>query len=226
MPRQLALFDLDNTLLAGDSDHAWGEFLISKRLVNADDHRRRNDAYYQQYQDNELDIHAYVRFTMGPILDLPAERQRQLRDEYMTEMINGLISDASRELVARHRQQGDFCLIITATNSFLTAPIADAYQVDQLLATDLLLADGRITGDILGIPCFQGGKVERLQQWLAEDEVALREQLRLENSIFYSDSSNDLPLLERAGTAVVVNPDPRLRTTARERNWQELSLNP
>lgn len=226
MPRQLALFDLDNTLLAGDSDHAWGEFLIQKQLVDADNHRRHNDNYYQQYQDNELDIHAYVRFTMGPILDLPAEQQLQLRDEYMTQMIAGLISDASLDLVARHRNQGDFCLIITATNSFLTTPIAAAYQVDQLLATDLQLADGRVTGDILGIPCFQAGKVQRLQQWLAEDEVARREQLRLEDSIFYSDSSNDLPLLEQAGTAVVVDPDERLKAAARERNWQELSLHP
>ncbi|MFN3163491.1 MAG: HAD family hydrolase [Pseudohongiellaceae bacterium] len=226
MPRQLALFDLDNTLLAGDSDHAWGEFLIQKQLVDADNHRRHNDNYYQQYQDNELDIHAYVRFTMGPILDLPAKQQLQLRDEYMTQMIAGLISDASLDLVARHRNQGDFCLIITATNSFLTTPIAAAYQVDQLLATDLQLADGRVTGDILGIPCFQAGKVQRLQQWLAEDEVARREQLRLEDSIFYSDSSNDLPLLEQAGTAVVVDPDERLKAAARERNWQELSLHP
>ncbi|GAB5498484.1 MAG: HAD family hydrolase [Pseudohongiellaceae bacterium] len=226
MPRQLALFDLDNTLLAGDSDHAWGEFLIQKQLVDAENHRRHNDTYYQQYQDNELDIHAYVRFTMGPILDLPAEQQLQLRDEYMTQMIAGLISDASRDLVARHRDQGDFCLIITATNSFLTTPIAAAYQVDQLLATDLQLADGRVTGDILGIPCFQAGKVQRLQQWLAEDEVARREQLRLADSIFYSDSSNDLPLLEQAGTAVVVDPDERLKAAARERNWQELSLHP
>lgn len=226
MPRQLALFDLDNTLLAGDSDHAWGEFLIQKQLVDADNHRRHNDNYYQQYQDNELDIHAYVRFTMGPILDLPAEQQLQLRDEYMTQMIAGLISDASLDLVAKHRNQGDFCLIITATNSFLTTPIAAAYQVDQLLATDLQLADGRVTGDILGIPCFQAGKVQRLQQWLAADEVARREQLRLEDSIFYSDSSNDLPLLEQAGTAVVVDPDERLKAAARERNWQELSLHP
>ncbi len=121
---------------------------------------------------------------MGPILDLPAEQQLQLRDEYMTQMIAGLISDASRDLVARHRDQGDFYLIITATNSFLTTPIAAAYQVDQLLATDLQLADGQVTGDILGIPCFQAGKVQRLQQWLAEDEVARREQLRLADSIF------------------------------------------
>jgi len=226
MPRQLALFDLDNTLLAGDSDHAWGEFLIQKKLVDADHHRRHNDNYYQQYQDNVLDIHAYVRFTMGPILDLPAEEQLQLRDEYMEQMISGLISDASRELVARHRDQGDFCLIITATNSFLTAPIADAYQVDELLATDLRLSAGKVTGDILGTPCFQGGKVQRLQQWLAEDEVAQREQLQLGHSIFYSDSSNDLPLLEQAGTAVAVDPDARLKAAARQRNWQQMSLHP
>lgn len=226
MPRKLALFDLDNTLLAGDSDHAWGEFLISKQLVNADDHRRRNDAYYQQYKDNELDIHAYVRFTMGPILDLSAAQQLQLRDEYMEQMISGLMSAASRELVAKHREQGDFCLIITATNSFLTAPIAAAYEVDQLLATDLQLNDGRVTGDIHGIPCFQDGKVQRLQQWLRDDAVAQREQLQLENSIFYSDSSNDLPLLEQAGTAVAVDPDERLKATARQRNWQLMTLHP
>ena len=163
---------------------------------------------------------------MGPILDLSAAQQLQLRDEYMEQMIRGLMSAASLQLVAKHREQGDFCLIITATNSFLTAPIAAAYEVDQLLATDLQLSDGRVTGDIHGIPCFQDGKVQRLQQWLRDDAIAQREQLQLEHSIFYSDSSNDLPLLEQAGTAVAVDPDERLKATARQRNWQLMTLHP
>ena len=224
MSRRLALFDLDNTLLAGDSDHAWGEFLIDNKLVDGERHAAQNDAFYEDYKRGELDIDAYVYFTLRPILALPVEQQQALRRQYFDAKIAAMMTPASRDLLARHRSAGDFCLIITATNSFLTTPIAAAYGVDQLLATDLVEVDGQITGKIAGIPCYQQGKVKRLQQWLDNSEPALNDQLSLANSIFYSDSSNDLPLLEVASEAVVVDGDERLREIARERDWREMSL--
>ena len=224
MTRRLALFDLDNTLLAGDSDHAWGEFLIDKKLVDGARHSAQNDAFYEDYKRGELDIDAYVYFTLQPILTLPIEQQHALRQQYFEAKIAAMMTPASRELLARHRAEGDFCLIITATNSFLTTPIAEAYGVDKLIATDLVQVDGQITGKIEGTPCYQHGKVERLQQWLSNSEQALNDKLSLSNSIFYSDSSNDLPLLEVANEAVIVDADDRLRQIARERDWPEISL--
>lgn len=224
MTRRLALFDLDNTLLTGDSDHAWGQFLISKKLVDAQSHQRRNNAFYEDYKKGQLDIHAYVAFTLAPVLDFDADAQQRLLDEYIREVISDMMSPASRQLVDSHRQAGDYCLIITATNAFLTTPIAAAYDVHTLLATDLEYDADRITGRIAGIPCYQQGKVERLSQWLNESDEARAHALSLDNSIFYSDSSNDLPLLEAAAEPVVVNGDSELIRVARERDWRQLDL--
>lgn len=224
MSRRLALFDLDNTLLSGDSDHAWGQFLISKQLVDAQIHQARNNAFYEDYKKGELDIHAYVAFTLGPVLELDTEQQQRLLNEYMQQVITAMMSPASRQLVDTHRRAGDYCLIITATNAFLTAPIAAAYDVHTLLATELQYEADRLTGRIAGIPCYQQGKVERLNQWLNESAAARADALSLDNSIFYSDSSNDLPLLEAASEPVVVNGDPGLIDIAHERNWRELDL--
>jgi HAD superfamily hydrolase (TIGR01490 family) len=224
MSRRLALFDLDNTLLAGDSDHAWGEFLIAEGLVDADTHARQNDAFYADYKRGDLDIDAYVKFTLGAVLDMSSGEQKELRERYFAQYIEPMMSPASLALLKSHKDKGDFCLIITATNAFLTTPIAEAYGVDQLIATDLVERDGKITGEIAGIPCFQGGKVERLQAWLESDERALSDQLSLANSIFYSDSSNDLPLLEAASEAVVVDGDEKLLAIAQRRDWQAISL--
>lgn len=224
MTRRLALFDLDNTLLAGDSDHAWGEFLIDNKLVDGEQHRRQNDAFYEDYKRGDLDIDAYVMFTLRPILDMPRKQQIELRKQYFAAQISNLITPASKDLVKGHSDTGDFCLIITATNSFLTTPIAEAYGVDKLIATDLLTEGGQITGKIAGTPCFQAGKVDRLRDWLASDAIAQRDRLTLENSVFYSDSSNDLPLLEASGEPVVVDGDDRLLQTAQERGWRAISL--
>jgi HAD superfamily hydrolase (TIGR01490 family) len=224
MSRKLALFDLDNTLLAGDSDHAWGEFLIDKGLVDAEKHRASNNAFYQSYVEARLDIDAYVAFTMGPVVALPAAEQCQLREEYIDSRIRGLMSPASIELFNSHKTAGDFCLIITATNSFLTSPIAAAYGADLLIATDLHYEEGRATGRIKGTPCYQQGKVTRLQDWLAASALAEEEGLSLQNSIFYSDSSNDLPLLEKVSEAVAVDADEKLEQIACDRNWKRISL--
>ena len=219
MARRLALFDLDNTLLAGDSDHAWGEFLIRKQLVEESPHRARNDEFYRDYLDGELDIHAYVKFTLSPILRFSQEQLDLLHSEFMREAVRPMILAKGMELMERHRSAGDYCVIITATNAFITAPIAAEFRVDQLLATELELVEARYTGNILGTPCYRAGKVEKLEQWLAENK-----SLQLNNSIFYSDSINDLPLLEKVSEAVAVDPDERLAIEAHNRGWQSLSL--
>ena len=218
--RKLALFDLDNTLLAGDSDHAWGEFLISKDLVDASEHRRKNDDFYEQYKLGALDIHGYVKFTLAPILNLSIAERNQLHKEFMQEAITPLLLESARLLVNQHRDAGDFCIIITATNEFITAPVADLFQVDHLLATELEMKNSHFTGNISGIPCYQSGKVEKLQHWIDSTNT----ELRISESVFYSDSINDLPLLQLAGTPIAVDPDDKLRETAKNANWKIISL--
>ncbi len=220
MLRRLALFDLDNTLLAGDSDHAWGEFLISKGYADEATHRSRNDAFFRDYEQGYLDIHAYVAFTVAPLIRLSAAKRNSLLAEFVAEVVRPMIGAAARQLVARHREQGDYCAIITATNDFVTTPIAREFAVDALLATELEQSGGHFTGKILGIPCFQSGKVSKLEQWLQSAQF----EFKLADSVFYSDSINDLPLLERVAEPVVVDPDSRLLRTAEERGWRTISL--
>lgn len=222
---KLAIFDLDNTLLGGDSDHAWGEFLIDEGLVDAETHRARNDAFYRQYQDGTLDIADYVAFAAEPIAGLSPQRLGALHEAFMERFVHPMALPKARELVDAHHRAGDQCLIITATNRFITAPIARWLGVDELLATELETVDGIYTGKMLGTPCFQHGKVERLREWLeSRNGQPGSPGLTLENSVFYSDSFNDLPLLEQAGEAVAVDPDERLRDIAIRRGWRILSL--
>lgn len=223
MPRRLALFDLDNTLLAGDSDHAWGEFLISKKLVDVIDHGAENDKYYQQYKDGKLDIHGYVKFTLTPILQLSSTEREALHNEFMLEAVTPIVLDKALALVKQHRDAGDCCLIITATNEFITAPIASVFEVDQLIATELEIEDDRFTGNIVGTPCYQAGKVTKLEQWLHSHQEP-QGQLTLSHSIFYSDSINDLQLLNRVEVAVAVDPDDQLRSAAVDMHWDIISL--
>jgi HAD superfamily hydrolase (TIGR01490 family) len=223
MSRRLALFDLDNTLLAGDSDHAWGEFLISRRLVDADQHRTENDKYYQQYKEGMLDIHGYVKFTLLPILQLTTAERASLHNEFMHEMVTPMVLEKARALVQQHRDAGDYCLIITATNEFITTPIASIFNVDRLIATELEIKDERFTGNIAGEPCYQGGKVMKLEQWLNSQQMP-QQQLSLSNSIFYTDSINDLQLLNKVSEAIVVDPDEALRTAAARNDWDIISL--
>lgn len=220
MARQLALFDLDNTLLAGDSDHAWGEFLISKQLVDAATHRSVNDRYYQQYREGNLDIHGYVRFTLQPIMALSKSQRLALHAEFMRNTITPLYLPKADALVAKHRDRGDLTLIITATNEFITEPIAQRFQVEHLLATALEMEADRFTGRIAGTPCYQIGKVEKLEQWLQTQSSGLT----LNNATFYSDSINDLPLLERVANPIAVDPDSQLQQEATARGWEIISL--
>lgn len=216
----LTVFDLDNTLLAGDSDHAWGDFLIRHGYADAIKHGAANNEFYRQYTEGKLDINAYVRFTLGPVLHMQIPELQQLHAAFMQEFIRPMILPAARELIAAHINQGDQCLIMSATNSFITSPIARELGVHELLATDLETSDGFYTGNIIGVPCFQSGKVIRLKQWLENQQ----NRYSLADTHFYSDSYNDVPLLESVGTPVAVDPDAKLIVLARQRNWRVISL--
>jgi HAD superfamily hydrolase (TIGR01490 family) len=215
---RLAIFDLDHTLLAGDSDHLWGEFMIERGLVEREQHKRQNDRFYEDYKAGTLDIAAYTRFALEPLVRLGPERLLPLRDEFIAQRIDPIVAPAAPALLERHRIQGDQLLIITATNRFITEPIARLLDVDELLATDPECIDGRYTGGVTGIPCYREGKVKRLEQWLAgQDET-------FSHTTFYSDSHNDLPLLLRADAPIAVDPDTTLELEARRRNWPIISL--
>lgn len=214
----LALFDLDNTLIAGDSDHLWGEFLVERGIVDRDAYREANDRFFQAYRAGTLDIDAYLRFALAPLAAHDPERLWQWRRAFVEEKIRPIVLAPGRELVAKHRRAGDRTLIVTATNRFVTEPIAALFGVDALLATTPEWADGRYTGRVAGTPTFREGKVTVLEQWLAEHGESLKD------STFYSDSHNDLPLLERVSQPVAVDPDEALREQARRRGWPVISL--
>ena len=214
----LAIFDLDNTLLGGDSDHAWGEFACELGLVEADSFGRANDAFYQDYLAGELDIHAYLRHALSPIANQPRERIDAWHRQFMEEKIEPMILPGGLALIERHRQAGDQLLIITATNRFITGPIAERLGIPELLACEGEIVDGRYTGEPTGIPSYAEGKVTRLEQWLKERGMTLA------GSVFYSDSHNDIPLLDVVETAVAVDPDHRLAEHARQRGWDIISL--
>jgi HAD superfamily hydrolase (TIGR01490 family) len=218
----LCLFDLDHTLLPLDSDHEFGEFLIRKGLADEVDYRRRNDGFYQQYCDGTLVLGDYIAFTTSVWRELDAAGQMALQQDFMDEVIYPAMRPQAIELVESHRARGDLIAIVTATNEFVTRPIADAFDVPDLLAVKLLRdSQGRVTGEIDGVPSFREGKITRVEQWLAERGRRLSDFDRVS---FYSDSPNDLPLLERANDPVATNPSAALEAIARERGWRILQL--
>lgn len=215
----LALFDLDNTLLAGDSDFEWAQFLIDRGVLDREIYEARNQAFYDQYKAGTLDIHEFLDFQLKPLSRYPRKVLDAWHAEYMKERILPMIRDSARALVDKHC--GEVRVIITATNSFVTAPIARAFGIEHLIATEPEIRDGVFTGGVSGTPCFREGKVERLELWLAEHGETLKSVLK---STFYSDSHNDLPLLERVGHPVAVDPDAALRAHAGVRGWPVISL--
>ena len=218
---RLALFDLDNTLLAGDSDYEWGQFLIDQGVLDRDEYEAQNRAYYDQYVAGTLDIHEYLGFALRPLAaHEPADLERW-HAEFMRLRISPMITPAARRLVDEHARSGDLCAIITATNSFITAPIAREFGVRHLIATEPETREGRFTGRVAGTPCFREGKVARLDEWL---QAQARRLADFEASVFYSDSHNDLPLLERVTRPVAVDPDEALAAEARRRGWAVMSL--
>lgn len=214
----LAIFDLDNTLLAGDSDHAWGEFLVGAGLVDGAWYKAQNDRFYADYCAGTLDIFAYSEFVFAVLTQHDDATLQAWHERFMAEKVAGMILPKGRELLEKHRQAGDRLLIITATNRFITAPIAAELGVPELLATDPERVDGRYTGKVAGTPCFKEGKIERLRQWLASTGESL------EGAWFYSDSRNDIPLLEFVSRPVAVDPDEALRAHAEAKGWPVLSL--
>lgn len=214
----LAIFDLDNTLLGGDSDHSWGEFLIEKAIVDRESYKIANDQFYQDYKAGTLDISAYVSFTLAPLKTMSIAERDMLHSKFMVNKIETLLLPKAQELIEKHRAQGDTLLIITATNRFITAPIAKRLGIENLLATDPEVIDGQFTGRLAGTPCFQDGKVVRLQQWLENRSD------NMEGSFFYSDSFNDLPLLEQVSYPYAVDPDETLREHAEKNKWPIISL--
>ncbi|MCK4675696.1 MAG: HAD family hydrolase [Gammaproteobacteria bacterium] len=210
----LALFDLDNTLLTDDSDFLWGCFLVDKGLVEKSIYDEANKRFYADYKKGTLDIYEFLAFSLQPLTQFSMDELNELHNEFMQKYIKSVMTQKGIRQIQQHRAQGDFIVIITATNSFVTRPIAEAFQVDDLIATEPEVINGKFTGKVAGTPCFQQGKITRLNQWLKNTSHDLK------NSTFYSDSHNDLSLLERVTRPVAVDPDDKLKATALERNWE------
>lgn len=215
----LALFDLDNTLLAGDSDFEWAQFLIDRGVLDREVYEARNQDFYDQYKAGTLDIHEFLDFQLKPLSRHPRRVLDAWHAEYMQSRILPMIRESARALVERHRNETR--VLITATNSFVTAPIAREFGIEHLIATEPELRDGEFTGGVSGTPCFREGKVLRLEAWLAERGVGIKNTIK---STFYSDSHNDLPLLEQVTHPVAVDPDAALRSHAATRGWPIISL--
>ncbi len=214
----LAIFDLDNTLIGGDSDKLWGQYLFDQRLVDTTGFAEQNDQFYEDYKAGILNIEAYLRFALGPLKGQPMDVLDAWHREFMRTVISPIMLPKAQELLAEHRAQGHTLLIITATNVFITRPIAAALGIENLLGCEAEIIDGRYTGEPTGVASYHEGKVTRLNEWL------LKTGESIEGAYFYSDSQNDLPLLEIVDNPVAVNPDETLRKRALDAGWPVLSL--
>ncbi len=214
----LAIFDLDNTLLADDSDYLWGQFLVDKGIVDAAFYEQKNERFYQEYKQGKLDIYEFLNFSLKPLADNSMQDLYRWRKQFIEEVIRPILLQPAQDLINLHKQQGDIILVITATNKFVTEPIVNLYGVNKLIATTPELIADKFTGKVAGTPCFQDGKVTRLNEWLIDTGNAL------DNSWFYSDSHNDLPLLQLVAHPVAVNPDERLKQYANKSSWPIISL--
>ncbi|HEY3300773.1 MAG TPA: HAD family hydrolase [Methylophilaceae bacterium] len=218
---QLAIFDLDNTLLNGDSDYQWGQFLIEIGVLNGAEHTARNEQFYADYKEGKLDIYAFLAFQLKPLSQYPRAQLDAWHAQYMRQKIMPMMTESSRNLVEKHRANGDLLLIITATNSFVTAPIAKAFGIDHLIGTTPEEINGEFTGGVSGTPSFQQGKITRLNEWLSTRGQTLND---FETTWFYSDSHNDLPLMQMVDKPVAVNADPTLKAYAEAHGWPMMSL--
>jgi len=217
----LAIFDLDNTLLNGDSDYNWSLFLIKKGILDQSIYEQQNEEFFKDYQTGSLDIDAYAEFQFKPLRENERFFLNDLRDEYVATIIRPMITEKAKDLVNEHRSQGDQLLIITATNSFITKPIAALFGIEELIGTDLEEINNQFTGKIKGVASFQEGKVTRLNQWLDDKHLTFAQ---FDKTFFYSDSKNDLPLLKIVSHPVAVNPDVTLNAEAKKNNWPIMSL--
>jgi HAD superfamily hydrolase (TIGR01490 family) len=214
----LAIFDLDNTLIADDSDYLWGQFLVDQGIVDKSYYESANVKFYDQYKQGMLDIIEFLRFSLKPLADNNPDQLYQWRAQFIEQAIRPLLLESAQQLIDKHKQQGDTLLVITATNRFVTEPIVQLYGIENLLATTPEFIAGRYTGGFVDIPCFQEGKVKLLEAWLKDSPETM------EGSWFYSDSHNDLPLLKLVDHPVAVDPDEKLTKFANECNWPIISL--
>ena len=213
----LAIFDLDNTLIGGDSDFLWGEFLGEEGVVDANAYRKKNEYFYQQYDLGILDIYAWLEFCLEPLTRYSMRELQEFHHRFMIHKIEPILLEKAQNCINQHKERGDTVLVMTASNSFVTAPIAKKYGINQMLATEPEIKAGRYTGGVSGIPCFQSGKVDKLMPWLQKNEETLT------GSTFYSDSHNDLPLLELVDNPVAVNADKILTKIAEKKGWEVLN---
>jgi HAD superfamily hydrolase (TIGR01490 family) len=216
---RLALFDLDNTLLAGDSDFEWAQFLIAKGVLDREVYEARNQAFYDQYKAGTLDIHEFLDFQLKPLARHPRRQLDAWHAEFMQTKVIPMVASGTSALLKKHAN--DVCIIVTATNSFVTAPIARYLGVPHLIATEPEAREGEFTGGVSGLPSFKEGKVTRLEAWLAGQGKTWSD---VTESWFYSDSLNDLPLLARVKNPVAVDPDPILKAHAEAQGWPVMSL--
>ena len=219
----LAIFDLDNTLIAGDSDYLWGQFLIDKSLVDADIYERENQRFYDEYKAGTLDILEFLEFSLAPLSQHSITELNTLHKEFIQTRIDSIWLPKAEALLKKHRDNNDYLIIITATNHFVTAPIAEKLGVDDIIATMPEKINNHYTGKVSGTPCFQEGKVKRLELWLKEKRLEEKD-FSLAESHFYSDSFNDLPLLLEVTYPVAVDPDEKLREYAQYNHWPIISL--
>jgi HAD superfamily hydrolase (TIGR01490 family) len=217
----LCLFDLDHTLLAGDSDYEWGQFLVDRGVLASEEYEAQNAAFFEQYKAGTLDIHEYLGFALRPLAAHTPEDLARWHAEFMRDRILPMITPRARALVREHLEARELCAVVTATNSFVTAPIAREFGIPHLIATEPESVNGRFTGRVAGTPCFREGKIRRVDEWLAGLGRRLEDYAA---STFYSDSHNDLPLLERVRRPVAVDPDERLAAEAARRGWPVISL--
>jgi HAD superfamily hydrolase (TIGR01490 family) len=214
----LALFDLDNTLLNGDSDYSWGRFLVSKKAVDADFYEAENLRFYEEYKAGIMDIYEYQEFSLSPLIQYSWQQLIEWRDEFLETIVKPMLLPKAVALIQQHQKKQDTLMVITATSSFITRPITDIYNIKYLLATEPEIVDQKFTGKVSGEPCFQENKVKKLLQWVKE------EQQDLNNSYFYSDSRNDIPLLEQVTFPYAVDPDDHLRQHALDKGWKIITL--
>ena len=219
--QKLALFDLDNTLLAGDSDYNWSLFLISEGLLDAKKHHDRNEQFYQDYKNGCLDIVAFLKFQLQPLSQHKKAFLDELHLKYMQKVIKPMMTVKAQALVDKHKASGDLCVVITATNSFVTKPIATAYGIEHLIGSNPEMLNGEYTGGMVGVPTYKEGKVTRINQWLTARGKKLSD---FEVSYFYSDSHNDLPLMKLVTNPVAVNADDILKAYAEKHGWSHISL--
>ena len=217
----LALFDLDNTILAGDSDYNWSRFLIQEGYLDGAIHAEKNEKFYADYKAGTLDIFAFVEFQFKPLARNPRTVLNQLLKKYVEEVIKPMITEKARALVKRHQDEGDLIIVITATNSFITKPIAELFGIENLIGTDPEEKEGEFTGKVSGLPSFKDGKVTRLEAWLKGKNLSLAS---FEKSYFYSDSHNDLPLMQKVTHPVAVDSDDVLSEYAKSKGWPQISL--